>query len=123
MFSDQRLRQVIRASVTRPAHVFRMTSFWIFVLAASIMLGAALGAEQPSLPAWQGILHNAAGAPVAGAQIRLSGDHESADAKTGAERAIPSQAAPSRAIQADHRRRRPHHRVRAARQSTAGRPR
>ena len=49
------------------------------------MLGAALGAEQPSLPAWQGILHNAAGAPVAGAQIRLSGNHESAEAKTGAD--------------------------------------
>ena len=54
------------------------------MLAISILRGASLRAEEPSLPAWQGILHNAAGAPVAGAEVRLSGSHESAEAKTGA---------------------------------------
>ena len=61
-------------------------SFWILVFATWISFGLCLPAQQsPPLPAWRGVLHNAAGAPVSGAQVKLSGNNETTEAKTGAD--------------------------------------
>ena len=49
------------------------------------MQGMSAGAQQePSpLPVWHGIVHNAGGAPLAGAKVALSGAGETAEARTG----------------------------------------
>jgi hypothetical protein len=58
--------------------------FCLFLLVASFLCAAPVFAQPaPStLPIWQGRLHNAAGAPIAGAKVRLSGANASATART-----------------------------------------
>lgn len=65
----------------------RAKSFWLIVFGAMVWFGDPLFAqEEPSaLPVWQGILHNAAGAPVPGAKVGLSGNGENAETRTGAD--------------------------------------
>jgi hypothetical protein len=56
--------------------------FWILTLA--VCLGcAAAGAQQTAQAVWQGVLHNAAGAPISGAKVSLAGNGASAQAVTG----------------------------------------
>jgi len=69
--------------------VIRLVSrknFWLLVLAAWLSLGGYICAQEPSTgQAWQGALRNTAGAPIAGATIRLTGKGGSAEATTGAD--------------------------------------
>jgi len=56
------------------------------VLAALIGSAVSLNGQEPvSLPAWHGIVHNAAGAPVPNAKVELAGDGQSAEARTDAD--------------------------------------
>ena len=52
--------------------------------AVLLLSGVAAWAQQMEQPVWQGVLHNAAGAPIPGARVRLAGT-ASAEALTGAE--------------------------------------
>jgi hypothetical protein len=63
----------------------RVKALWMVGLAVWLVLCPALRAQQQpaNTPVWQGILHNAAGAPIAGATITLAAGGVSADAKTG----------------------------------------
>ena len=81
---------MIRVSANCPAPVIGSALpgvgfAWLVLFAALLLFGASLSAEEPSLPTWRGTIHNAAGAPLAGAQIRLTGNRESAEAKTAAD--------------------------------------
>ena len=62
----------------------RAKSFWPFVLAALFSFSLNLNAQQEaSLAAYRGVLHNAAGAPIADAKVELAGNGQSADTRTG----------------------------------------
>ena len=65
----------------------RAKSFWLFALAALSWSGFCLSAQQEpsSLPVWQGVVHNAGGAPVAGARVELAGGGEKAEARSEAD--------------------------------------
>jgi hypothetical protein len=60
----------------------RAKSFWLLVLAASFCFGQH---DPPPTPAWHGVVHNAAGAPVADAEVELAGNGQTAEARTGAD--------------------------------------
>jgi hypothetical protein len=54
-----------------------------------LLCAACLRAQEPAnSPVWQGRIHNTAGAPMAGAKIRLSGDRKSAQASVGSDGAF-----------------------------------
>ncbi|MGB8261052.1 MAG: TonB-dependent receptor [Terracidiphilus sp.] len=57
------------------------------------VLSVALDAQQPATAVWKGVLHNAAGAPIAGARVKLSGA-ASAEARTGNDGAFTLAALP-----------------------------
>ena len=54
-------------------------------LAALVLLAVAAGAQQAAQAVWRGVLHNAAGAPIASAKVRLTGNGAQAEAVTGAD--------------------------------------
>jgi Carboxypeptidase regulatory-like domain/TonB dependent receptor len=63
--------------------VFRFPKpIWLFMLGACLCFSQ----QQPAaLPAWQGVVHNAAGAPVAGAKVELAGNGQHAESRTAAD--------------------------------------
>jgi hypothetical protein len=59
-----------------------LKAFWL--LAFFMLLGFAVSeAQTEAQAAWQGVLHNGAGAPIAGVKIKLSGSGASGEALTG----------------------------------------
>jgi Carboxypeptidase regulatory-like domain len=72
--------------MARPGLCYSHKNFWLFVLAGWFSLCVCAHSQKPAtLPAWQGMLHSAAGAPIAGAKVTLAGIGVSAEAKTGAD--------------------------------------
>jgi len=59
--------------------------FQIFALTALFLLATAGWAQQAAQTVWQGVLRNAAGAPIPAARVRLAGDGAHAEAVTGAD--------------------------------------
>jgi hypothetical protein len=57
----------------------------VLVLAFWTLAGAVAWAQQAAQPVWQGVVRNAAGAPVSGATVRLASPSASAEAITGAD--------------------------------------
>jgi hypothetical protein len=63
----------------------RTIRYFLFLFVFSLLSGMHLSAQQPSpLPGWQGTLRNAAGAPIAGAAVRLAAPGAGAESKTDA---------------------------------------
>src|SRR5271170_8121279 len=63
-----------------------LKSLFALVLAVFIPLAAPTRAQQSAAgPVWQGILRNAAGAPIAGAKVRLASQSATSEAVTGAD--------------------------------------
>jgi Carboxypeptidase regulatory-like domain len=56
-----------------------------FLVILSCAAAAQQPAQQPAQQAWQGVLHNAAAAPIAGAKVRLTGSAAQAEAVTAAD--------------------------------------
>jgi hypothetical protein len=54
-------------------------------LAALLLFTTAAVSQQPAQPVWQGVLRNAAGAPIPAAKIRLASNAAVAEATTGAD--------------------------------------
>ncbi|HEY1902393.1 MAG TPA: carboxypeptidase regulatory-like domain-containing protein [Terracidiphilus sp.] len=67
------LRSSIRQSIAHPI---------LLLLAVLLFSSAAALAQQPGPPIWQGFLRNAAGAPIPGAKVRLTGSGAHAEAVT-----------------------------------------
>jgi hypothetical protein len=55
------------------------------LLAVLLLSSAAALAQQPGPPVWQGFLRNAAGAPIPGAKVRLTGSSAHAEADTSSD--------------------------------------
>jgi hypothetical protein len=53
------------------------------VLAVFLLFSASVWPRQPAQAVWRGVLHNPAGAPIAGAKIRLTAKSVKAEATTG----------------------------------------
>lgn len=58
--------------------------FWALVFAGLLLAVAGAWAQQAAQPIWQGVLRNAAGAPIPAAKVRLVGNGATAEAATGA---------------------------------------
>jgi outer membrane receptor protein involved in Fe transport len=58
--------------------------FWALVFAGLLLAVAGAWAQQAAQPIWQGVLRNAAGAPIPAAKVRLVGNSATAEAATGA---------------------------------------
>ncbi|HEY6845005.1 MAG TPA: carboxypeptidase regulatory-like domain-containing protein [Terracidiphilus sp.] len=58
---------------------------FLLLLAVLPFSPAAALAQQPGPPAWQGFLRNAAGAPISGAKVRLTGSSAHAEADTSSD--------------------------------------
>ena len=69
-----------------------------------LLLSAAwVSAQVPQTAvAWQGRIHNTAGAPMAGAKVRLSGQHRSAQASAGENGAFRIGSLPAGTLSAHH---------------------
>jgi hypothetical protein len=59
-------------------------SILVLVIAAWLLAAAGAWAQPAALPVWQGILRNAAGAPIPGATVRLTANAAVAEAITAA---------------------------------------
>ncbi len=68
------------ASLSR---VGRIAGFWVIGLVSLMFLRTHLDAQQTATAAWQGILHNASGAPISGAKIRLTANGATSETITG----------------------------------------
>jgi hypothetical protein len=68
------------SEIRRNAKIFR-----VLLLAAWLLTAGGAWAQQPEQPVWQGVLRNAAGAPISSAKVRLSGNGAQTEAVTGAD--------------------------------------
>jgi hypothetical protein len=60
-------------------------AFGFILLALFFAVPVCLRGQEQTLPAWHGVVHNAAGAPVPDAKVELAGNGEAADARTAAD--------------------------------------
>jgi hypothetical protein len=60
-------------------------SFWSLALAVLLLFAVECSAQEPVRSAWQGVLHNAGGAPISGAKVRLAGKGAATEATTGSD--------------------------------------
>jgi hypothetical protein len=60
-------------------------SIFVLIIAAWLLTVAAAWAQPAALPVWQGILRNAAGAPISGATVRLAANAATAETVTAAD--------------------------------------
>ena len=60
-------------------------SAFLLLLLVCLSFASRVGAQQPALPIWQGILRNPTGAPIQKAKIRLTGSVAKSEAITGAD--------------------------------------
>ncbi len=91
-----RLKQAFCRSSCTFADSIRTNTLWLFVAVACFcLLVGAVGQEPGNLSAWQGTLHNTAGAPVAGAKITLSGNERTAQTTTAADGRFSLQSLPN----------------------------
>ena len=63
----------------------KVNGFVALLLAAFLSFAGWAGAQQPEQPVWQGVLRNAAGAPVPAARVRLAANGVTAEAATTAD--------------------------------------
>ncbi len=78
----QRENQCRRAS-SKTSHKAR--GFWVLAIAALVLCAAGAWAQPAAQSVWQGVLRNAAGAPIPDAKVRLAGNGAHAEAVTGAD--------------------------------------
>ena len=70
--------------IVRPVHLLQRT--WVLFVLGLSLIALPLWARQPSAPAiWRGLLRDPAGAPIAQAKIRLTGNGDKSEAVTGAD--------------------------------------
>ena len=74
----------VRFENERRKAVYAYKSIFVLIIAAWLLVPAGAWAQPVALPVWQGILRNAAGAPIPGATVRLTAS-AAAEAVTGAD--------------------------------------
>jgi hypothetical protein len=83
---DQRIPGIFQRTARASRAVYSLRSLFSLLLAVLILLAAPTGAQQSVAgPVWQGIVRNAAGAPIAGAKVRLASQSAASEAVTGAD--------------------------------------
>jgi hypothetical protein len=75
----------VRFENERRKAVYAYKSIFVLIIAAWLLAVAGAWAQPAALPVWQGILRNAAGAPIPGATVRLAASAAEAEAVTGAD--------------------------------------
>jgi hypothetical protein len=63
-------------------------SFRSVALTVLLLFAVECSAQEPVQSAWQGVLHNAGGAPISGAKVRLAGKGAATEGSTGADGAF-----------------------------------
>jgi hypothetical protein len=72
-------------SSIKPLNISVAKTLFVAGFAALFALATLTPAQQPVQGSWKGVLHNPAGAPIAGAKVGLAGNGNGSEASTGAD--------------------------------------